>query len=285
MQNNKNFSSPRLLELKRKRQKVLRNKILIYFFLVVILFFVVSFATRWDKIRITSIEVTGNKILDTESIKDILNKEMDGYYYFIVPKDSVFFYPRKHLEYTLSDKFKRIKEISIDMKGDQTLEVYLSERKAAYTWCGENFPTDEESLEKEKCYFMSADGYIFDRAPFFSGAVYFKFYGPGAMGSVFAPDYFNKLIDFKYTILSMGLHPNIFNLKKDNDVELYLSSNNSFVQAPKIIFKSNSDLQKVAENLQAAVTTDPLKTNLKDTYDKLNYIDLRFGNKIYYKFR
>lgn len=285
MVNNKNFSSPRLLELKRKRQKILRNKILIFFFLAVILFFALSFATRWDKIRITTVDIVGNKILETETIKSMVAKEIEGYYYFIVPRNSVFFYPKKYLERALSDKFKRIKDISIDIKADQILEVYLSERKAVYTWCGEDFPVDQISLEKEDCYFMSEDGYIFDKAPFFSGTVYFKFYGPGAVGKLFAPESFSRLIVFKDNIIGMGLRPNTFHIKKDGDVELYLASNNSEINFPKILFKIDADLTKVAENLQAAVTTDPLKTNLRDKYDTLNYIDLRFGNKIYYKFK
>ncbi|KKR79458.1 MAG: hypothetical protein UU24_C0008G0021 [Candidatus Nomurabacteria bacterium GW2011_GWA2_40_9] len=285
MQNNKTFSSPRLLELKRKRQKILRNKILIFFFLSVILFFGLSFTTRFEKININNIEVVGNKVLDTELIKDLITKEMEGHYYFIVPKTSVLFYPKNQIERVLSKKFKRIKEISVEVKNEQILEVYLSERKATYTWCGENIPTDEESITKEDCYFMSSDGYIFDKAPYFSGAVYFKFYGAGRVGSLFSSENFNDLISFKDSVISMGLQPNTFNVKKDGDIELYLASNSSILNSPKILFKKDGDLIKITENLQAAVITDPLKTNLKDKYDTLLYIDLRFGNKIYYKFR
>jgi hypothetical protein len=54
---------------------------------------------------------------------------------------------------------------------------------------------------------------------------------------------------------------------------------------PEIIFKIDSDFQKIAENLQAAITTEPLQTDFKNKYSSLLYIDLRFGNKVYYKFR
>ena len=55
--------------------------------------------------------------------------------------------------------------------------------------------------------------------------------------------------------------------------------------APKIILNNDSDLIKMAENFQASVTTDPLQTELKEKYDLLEYIDLRFGNRVYYRFR
>ncbi|PJE58480.1 MAG: hypothetical protein COU81_00515 [Candidatus Portnoybacteria bacterium CG10_big_fil_rev_8_21_14_0_10_36_7] len=285
MVNKKNFSSPRLLELKRKRQKILRNKILIFFFLSVILFFGLSFATRFEKINIKNIEVIGNKVLEAEIIKNIVTKEMQNYYYFIVPKTSVLFYPKNQIERVLLNKFKRIKEISVEVKNEQILEIYLSERKAAYTWCGEDILTEEKITTKENCYFMSSDGYIFDKAPYFSGAVYFKFYGVGKIGSLFSPENFNNLISFKDSVTSMGLRPNTFNLKNDGDIELYLASNSSILNSPKILFKKDGNLIKITENLQSAISTDPLKTNLKDKYDTLLYIDLRFGNKIYYKFR
>jgi len=82
----------------------------------------------------------------------------------------------------------------------------------------------------------------------------------------------------------MGLKPYAFYVRDDGDIELYLQSNVALKNSPKIIFKSSSDIVKLVENLQSTVLVEPLKTDLKDKYNSLKYIDLRFGNKIYYKF-
>ena len=82
----------------------------------------------------------------------------------------------------------------------------------------------------------------------------------------------------------MGLKPYAFYVRDDGDIELYLQSVVPLSSAPKIIFKGNSDIVKLVENLQSTVAVEPLKTDLKQKYNSLKYIDLRFGNKIYYKF-
>jgi len=74
-------------------------------------------------------------------------------------------------------------------------------------------------------------------------------------------------------------------ITKDGNVEVFLSAGNSSAVRPEIIFKSNSNFQNIAENLETALTADPLQSELKNKYSSLQYIDLRFGNKVYYKFK
>ena len=49
--------------------------------------------------------------------------------------------------------------------------------------------------------------------------------------------------------------------------------------------KMTSDFQKIAENLQAALATEPLRSDFKNKYSSLLYLDLRYGNKVYFKFK
>ena len=83
----------------------------------------------------------------------------------------------------------------------------------------------------------------------------------------------------------MGLKPIALYATSDGDIQIFLSSINSLPMEPKIILKADADFQNVAENLQAALDTEPLKSKFKNKYSKLEYIDLRFGNKVYDKFQ
>jgi hypothetical protein len=67
------------------------------------------------------------------------------------------------------------------------------------------------------------------------------------------------------------------------NVEIFLSSGNSSSVGPYIIFKLDGNYQNIAENLEAALTTEPLQTEFNKNYSSLQYIDLRFGNKVYFK--
>ncbi|OGI79442.1 hypothetical protein A3F19_00505 [Candidatus Nomurabacteria bacterium RIFCSPHIGHO2_12_FULL_37_29] len=283
MQKRNVLSSPRLLEFKRTRRRVFQNKILFYTLTLLIILALLAYFLRTSIFNITSVEIVGNKIIDTEIIKTVAEKEIAGYYFWFFPKTNIFFYPKNNIKKELANQFKRLKDITLFVEKNKVLKISLNERIGLYTWCGISPGTEligENS--KEQCYFIDKDGYVFDEAPYFSGEVYFKFYGP-ILESYFSPDIFSKLISFKDTLFSMGLEPVILYMQENKNIKIFLSDRTSSSK-PEIILKSDSDFEKIADNLEAALTTEPLQKNLKSKYSSLKYIDLRFGNKVYYKF-
>jgi hypothetical protein len=278
------LSSPRLAELKKRRRRALEKKVLLVLFSFVLVFGLFVFISRLDKLNITNIEVSGNKIIDTEAITEIAQSNLSGYYFYFIPKSNFVLYPKNKIEKELTEKFKRIKNISFDLNKSKTLSISLSEREGSYVWCGEVLPSPETKVEDHNCFFVDNTGYVFDSAPYFSGDVYFKFFGK-LSDSYFAPELFAKLISLKESLPSMSLKGSSLSIKDDGDIELYLSSNLTPPLSPKIVFKKDFDLEKTVSNLEASVTSDPLKTDLKNKYASLMYIDLRFGNKVYFKFK
>jgi hypothetical protein len=51
-----------------------------------------------------------------------------------------------------------------------------------------------------------------------------------------------------------------------------------------IKFSSKEDIKKVWSNLVSAIDTEPLKSKLANSKNKLEYLDTRFGNKVFFKF-
>jgi hypothetical protein len=51
-----------------------------------------------------------------------------------------------------------------------------------------------------------------------------------------------------------------------------------------IKINSSSDINKVWSNLVSAIDTNPLKSKLANEKNKLEYLDTRFGNKVFFKF-
>ncbi len=275
MQKRDVLNSPRLLKLKKHRRWVVLSKIFLYLFLLLIIFFSLAYISRTPSLNISSVEITGNKIVDTEAIKIAVKKEIAGNYLWFFPKTNLFLYPEKNIENNLHGEFKRLKDINFLLENNKILKISVTERIALYIWC-EDTPT----TETEKCYFLDDTGYIFDEAPYFSEGVYFKFYG-----SDFLETNLKKLISFKKTLETMGLKPVALYKEENGDVKIFLSTKNSSSTEPEIIFKIDSDLSIMAENLQMALNTEPLRSNFENKYSSLLYIDLRFGNKVYYKFR
>ena len=266
------LSSPRLLEFKKQKRKVFLTKVVASPFIFSALFIGLAYVARIPSSNINAIEILGNKVLDTEILEAAARAEITENYLWFLPKSNVLLYPKSSIKRTLLNKFKRIKEVEVTLKNKQTLQISISERTPSYTWCGNVIP---ETHINEKCYFLDDAGFIFDQAPYFSGEVYFKFYG--------SLENFEKLVSLKNTLEAMKLKPVALYTKEDGDVKIFLSTTSE--SRPEILLTSNADFEKVAENLQTALDTEPLKSNFKNKYSSLEYIDLRFGNKVYYKFR
>ncbi len=289
MRKNSVLTSPRLEELKKKKRKVFLRKVILYTALIISIIIGLSYFSKNPKININNIEVVGNKIIDTEIIKNIAKEEMKGNYLYFFPKTNFILYPNKTIKNKLGNEYRRLDNISIKLKNLTTIEISVNERESKYTWCGSqliNINTDDKDL---KCYFLDASGFIFDEAPYFSQDVYVRFYGENdinienPIGSYFAKNIFSKLTSFKDSIEKMNLKPRAFYLLSNGEIKMFLPKTNTGYM-PEVIFKIDANFEKIAENLQSALTIEPLQTDFKNKYNSLLYIDLRYSNKVYYKF-
>ncbi len=283
------LNSSRLSEFRRKKQRILKIKIGIILFLFVALIVGLAFISRINKLNINQINISGNKIIETKDIESVVKNDISGHYLWLFPKTNFLIYPKRGIKKDLASRFKRLKDISENIQNARTLEVNVSEYQGKYLWCGVLIPVLNSNLNNDKCYFMDDSGYIFDEAPYFSGEVYFKFYGNGGMngdiptGTYFMKDKFTEITTLKDTLEKLGFNPSDFWLDNDNEADFSLSGQP--MTGPRIIFKLDADYSKLAENLQAAISTEPLHTDLQTKLASLLYIDLRFGNKVYYKFQ
>lgn len=232
---------------------------------------ILVYVSRIPALNINLIEISGNKVLETEKIKGVAEKEIFGKYFWLFPKTNVLYYSKNNIEKSLTQQFKRIENININVNKNRALQISIIEREALYTWCG----TTIVETENQKCYFLDKNGYIFDEAPYFSGEVYFKFYG--------AIQDFQKLILFKEKLETIRLRPVALQIVSNGDITVFLS--NGSLKQPEIILKANADLNIIAENIETALTTEPLQSNFKNKYSSLEYLDLRYGNKVYSRFR
>ncbi|MCX6753396.1 MAG: hypothetical protein NTW62_03585 [Candidatus Nomurabacteria bacterium] len=276
------LNSPKVEELKKKRRKELRNKIIFWAIIVLAFFVILIFLSRIKKINIDTVVISGNKIVETKDIENIVKMDLSGNYMYFLPHSNRFIYPEKKIKDDLMDKFKRIIDISINLKGNKILEVNVKERDGKYLYCGETAVSIDATTG---CYFIDDNGYIFDNAPYFSDGVYFKFYGHlddtdnNPVGLYFLKNDFMRLVSLKENLEKLNLKINSFFLNPDGYMIINLSS------GAEIRFKTDSDFDKLVENLHAALTTETFHTDFQKKYDSLLYIDLRFGNKIYYKFK
>ena len=273
------LSSRHVEELRKHRRQKAGAKALVFLLIIGALFVGLGFASEWQRINIQNLEISGNKVVEAKEVEGVVLSMLDGKYLWLFSKTNFLFYPKGKIKKTLAENFLILKDIDLALENANTLKITLTEREAKFTWCGEGLPED---LSTGKCYFMDEGGYIYAEAPYFSGDVYFKFFGRTEnngnqpLGSYFLPEIFRRLVYFRDAAEGMNLNPSFVVVKNDDDAELYLGSQ---INAPKIIFKLNADIEKTAQNLELVLGGEELKEKI----EALQYVDLRFGNKVYFK--
>lgn len=269
-------------ERNRRRKKV-RRIIFLALFLGVVVGAIFFF--RAPNFLLKEIVIDGAHVLDKAELKAAIDEELSGYYAFVIPKRSMFFFPKEKIEYRLRDDFRRIETLSLD-ENRRALHVTLTERSSVYLWCGE-----EPRQNPEPCYFIDDAGYVFSKAPFFSGSIYFKFFGKleaegeeGALGGRVLPEtYMPNIIAMKEGLEKSNLTPYAFVRLQEGDAAFLLSeSYRNDMQ--RILFKNGDDTHILVRNIRAAAGTSPLKDELKSSFDSLLYLDARYPEKVYYKF-
>jgi hypothetical protein len=282
------ITSPRLVELRREN-KLRRYRLT---FLLLVLFVIIiaglSYLSNYHKIVINKVEVTGTYILDNKSIESKVQEDLQGKYLYLFAKKNTFIYPKSFIEHDLQKTFPRIENLSVKLEGVNTLKVTIGERVGSYLYCGASIPGEVMDIG-ENCYFINYDGYIFDTAPYFSGNIYFKFYIPiddskETLGqNVLDKEKFHQIIAFIDRLEELGFNPVSLDMSNEENFSFKLKARPDGGE-PQILFKKENDLPNILNNLVSAMKKKEFKDTITSNINKLQYIDLRFNNKVLYKF-
>lgn len=88
-----------------------------------------------------------------------------------------------------------------------------------------------------------------------------------------------NLVDLSSKINSVIFEVSKITIDGYGDISLHAKNSSS-----SILFSESSDIEKVWSNIVSAIDTDPLKSKLETGKERLEYLDTRFGNKVFYKF-
>ncbi len=171
------------------------------------------------------------------------------------------------------------------------LVVKVSERQPMYVWCGYSAPAPvQPGSVGEQCLYSDETGYLYAPAPTFSGTPYIKLYGGIATGTPAAgahylasstPGSFGSSLSFVSAISGVDFFSAAFKplalIAKDD------KNRNEFevvtISGARVLFTLDQDIQRSIEAFRRVVTAEKLSSQ------PIDYIDLRYGNKVYYKIR
>jgi len=261
-------------KLRRKRlilRAVVFGVVFLAVFVGVVAFFRISY------FQVDKIEISGNGSLVEKELAEAIKSKLEGKYLWLFPKANIFLIPKAKILTELPVEFKRIKKIILDKKYFDTIVIKLEERGNAVIFC-----------KKEDCAYADENGFVFEKAPYFSGAVFLKLVDQrnsdndenektiekhiGA--SLMAESEFKKILEFIDFTEKTGGGVSEVILKKENIYEFYTQ------EGWKIILNDKNIPKDAYLNIVTA-----LDSTIKDNRTKLDYIDLRLGNKVFFKYR
>jgi hypothetical protein len=224
--------------------------------------------------------------LDGKEVSDKVAASMNGNYFLFVPEKNIFFYPAAKIKQALLRGYPRLAEVAVSPESLTSLLVTATERKPEYQWC-----TDDDT-----CYFMDQSGFVFDKAPTYSGNVYFEFRGEASSSplgrTVLPADAVENIISFKkeldrllsvYGDTMTGKITRVTVLD-GGDYEFRIVRNDAAKTAWKIIFSRGQMAQALLDNIETAFNAIANGKHPGKTLSDLEYMDLRFGRKVFYKF-
>lgn len=244
---------------------------------LVLLLLLVGF-THLSFLQIKTITVEGNNTIDQDALTASVQEVLSGSYAHMIPKSFVLLYPRKSLLTSVPKDFPVLASVHIAASSLTHVTVKVTERAPYALWCGDIVPQVGEA--PGACYFMDESGYIFSRTPSSPPTIYVRYYGAvaegGPPGQFLTPETFARMRSFAETLKTSGFTPSALLIPDDTDADLYLSN------GMRVYFSQADTPDNLKEKLTSLLSAEPLKTI---DPRKIDYIDLRFGNKAYYKLK
>lgn len=235
----------------------------------------IFFILRAPRLQVVNFNVSGTEVLDNEDIKINLEQKLEGKWLWFFPRTSTFLVDAEKLENNLKKEFSRIEQVVIKRDGLRGLSVEVKEYGASYLWC----------TQTQDCYFMDKNGVVYNSAPVFSGSAYVKIISESPVEPLpfkaFPEKQISQITELQKGLLGINIDPVAFVLVDDKKIEIDFLHNKS---VSKIILDPSMETETSLGYLFSALRTQDFSNLFTNENKKLLYIDLRFSNKVIYKF-
>lgn len=272
----------RIIYTPREEKKVIKTqkrKLRIWFIIfltAITLTFAVSALLFFPYGRVSKININGVDVIFQEVLRKEVYSSLMGNYAWIVPKSMLLALDTNSVSLNLQQKFPQLEKVIVSKKYPNGLEIFVAERKFLGIFCN-----DFVSVQNPRCAFIDDSGFAYEEASNSYGALITKIksdmetfqvpsqvvaFGTMARFKNFAEEFKKEIGEeiIGYEILS-----------KISD-ETRLVTANGY----KIYVKLDADAKNTAHALKRV-----LEEEIAGKKEKLEYIDMRFGNKMFYKMR
>ncbi len=227
------------------------------------------YALRYPGWQIQTVLVFGFDETMHADVEARVRESLDARFAFILPKSSYFLFDEGAVQKTLEKDFPWLHDITVKKEFPSMVSVVARERGLWAVFCDMN----------RTCGYMDKTGFIYEEAPVSTGALIMtvetdeqEVHIPS---QAFDPAFVQKLDSFVLLLgEKTGEDVETFLFSKEFPGEVRVRTRHGFL----LYLDRDDDFGKVISILRVF-----LEKEIGDKRGRLEYIDLRFGNKVFYK--
>ena len=230
---------------------------------------------KTPRFQITQVSVQGANVADPTELSQFVLDQLDGRYLYFFPKTSVILVSPDNLARAINVQYPRFRSVVVSRDSMRSLKVTVDEYSGLYLWCDGD----------EVCSFMDETGTVFADAPYFSGSAYLKIYKGDREAypfSALTQDETTRITHIYEQLRAIDIDP--ISVSFDTPQTLRVVFVHKGARA-RILFDPSKDIDTQLEVLYSGLRTQPLASMYHSSTQVLEYLDVRFDNKLVYKFQ
>lgn len=222
-------------------------------------------------VRISEIGVQGTEIISPDQVTANVAATLSGKT-LLFPKDSIALYSSRTIEDNLKQAFPALKEARTSRASLTSITVSVTERTRAFTWCGESHASTSP------CFIGDVQGFLFKTSDASARSLP-QVYGPLAekkeplRNYVYRAGSVESVLALDRTLEEGGIEITYTEMLPEDEVHLTLAS------GPVVYYVLGRE-SHIAQTLPTL-----LEEVTKGDAAPIEYIDMRFGNRVYVKRR
>lgn len=255
---------------KRPASRSFWRQTFIGLFLVLVVILIGSavwFGSRLESLTIVNVVVEGGETVDRDHVKRLVEQELEGSYYRIVPRRFSWTYPEGLIKEAVAG-IERVRAVAVDRPDGRTVLVRFSEHVPAALWC--------DSQDISDCVFLNLEGYAFTKAPALSGTALLRYQTnetPQVAISPFESGFMKDTALFA-AVVQQEFGWSVSMVERIGSEEATFSLNGGGL----IKITLRQTILQTLENLRLVMASEEFQHLRSGSFQ---YIDLRFGDKVF----
>lgn len=256
---------PQRLRDKRRKQRILVGCICLLSTLGMI--GGVGAISHIERLAINDVSVVGAAAIQPAAVSAAVQDGLTTERFKLFSRENMFLYPKHALEAKLTNEFPRIKDVSLSRPSmlAQAVVVAVEERSPYAKWCANT------------CYLLDSTGFVFAEFGNESPEIAYTFGGGLAdnrspIGQWFLRGRLPSMVEFVQQLGAAGFTAKSLTVDTEKDFTVLLDS------GVALYVPFDADPETILRNLKTTIESDSLQG-----LETLQYIDLRFGSRVYYK--